>query len=570
MKKKSILLLFSVFVFCLPEGMAQIRKANRLFEFYDYSKAIPLYLKYLEKGGGEASTLATSRLADCYRLTNMPGEAAKWYSKATQLRDADPQVFFYYGQVLRNLEQYDQAEKMFTKYAGLAPEDGRGALYAGYCREIISRGAPQVNIEIKNAAVLNTVSRDFGAVFFKNGIVLVSDRGTRGERDYPGGSVDNGFFDLYYSQFLRKDGSGWQLSDPLKMTGEFNQEYHDGPVTFSGDFRSVFITRTGISKETRKEAYTTYRLKLYTATLQEGVKAEFHPFEYNSGEYSVGHAALPGNGKWLVFSSDMPGGQGGTDLYISAFRQGKWSVPMNMGNEINSSGNEVFPTWRNDSTLFFSSDGLPGYGGLDIYLSELKDGKWSAPVNLPAPVNSSRDDFGLSLESGTGNGFLSSNRPGGKGNDDIYFIQNFTLPPVRKNLEFSIKTETKPEPAAPAPVETAPVVQVLPEPKPETEPVIQEAAVTPAEPESYFTVQVRATYVPLDLTKNPRFEGEKPFFRQIGSFYKYFIGKFETFDEARGEYLRLRKKFADCFIVAFMDEEPIPVDVLRKIQEQEK
>jgi hypothetical protein len=267
----------------------------------------------------------------------------------------------------------------------------------------------------------------------------------------------------------------------------------------------------------------------------------------------------------------MPGGRGGTDLYISFFRQGKWSVPMNLGKEVNSSGNEVFPAWTNDSTLVFSSDGLMGFGGLDLYETDFIEEKWSVPRNLPAPVNSSYDDFALVFQPGQKNCVFSSNRPGGSGKDDLYLVRDFSVPASTKSQSFSLQprvetgTVRKPEairepeeksfPAEPVPI--LPPVEI-----PEKTFVVKE------EPSAFFTVQVRASFTPLDTVNKPAFQGENVFEKKIGAYYKYFIGKFENFPEAQKAYRRLRVKFPDCFIAGFMEDESLPVDVLRKILEE--
>ena len=301
------------------------------------------------------------------------------------------------------------------------------------------------------------------------------------------------------------------------------------------------------------------------ADLREGKKIRFTPFPYNREEYSLGHPALSGNGNTVVFSSDMPGGQGGTDLYISFFRQGKWSVPMNLGKEVNSSGNEIFPAWANDSILVFSSDGLTGFGGLDLYETTFHDGKWSIARNLPAPVNSSYDDFALAFRQGSKDCLFSSNRPGGSGKDDLYLLKGYAIPVLQKSQSFSLHYVKEPE--------------VLPEPEKKSPPD-EPAAIVPAvevperipeakeEPSAYFTVQVRASFTPVDIVNKPPFQGENVHEKKIDAYYKYFIGKFETFQEAQKAYRRLRTKFPDCFIAGFLEDEPLPVDMLRKILEE--
>ena len=562
---KIMLLLILAFYSCTIQGKAGIRKANRCFELYDYSKAVPLYLEIIGKGASVHYSEAVSRLADCYRLMNCPGEAAGWYEKAVTQKNTNPADYFFLGQVLRMLGRYEEAENAFLKYAALVPDDDRGNLFAGFCRDIKTRISPQKDIEIRNITALNTPFNDFGAVFYKTGILFVSDRKKWETPEESSCRADNGFLDLYLSKDVLLNDSLHSISLPEKMPVVFNQRFHDGPVSFSRDFGYLFLTRTGARKGFKRDGIRTHLLKMYMADLRDGGNVRFTPFPFNSEEFSVGHPALSGNGNSVIFSSDMPGGRGGTDLYVSFYRQGKWSVPMNLGKEVNSAGNEVFPAWANDTTLLFSSDGLAGFGGLDLYETTFRDGKWSFARNLPAPVNSSYDDFAPAFRQGSKICLFSSNRPGGSGKDDLYLIKDFTIPVSRKNQSFSLQpkkeTEVHREPEKeiiPAePVAIVPVAEIT-----ESIPEITE------EPSAYFTVQVRASYTPLDVVSKPPFQGENVFEKKIGTYYKYFIGKFETFEEVQKAFRRLRPKFPDCFITGFLEDEPLPVDMLRKILEE--
>ena len=158
-------------------------------------------------------------------------------------------------------------------------------------------------------------------------------------------------------------------------------------------------------------------------------KVNYIAFPYNSDNFSVGHPAISADGTKLIFSSNMPGGSGQSDLYISERINGEWQKPINLGAEINTFGNEVFPFLANDSTLFFSSDGHEGYGGLDIFESNMVNGKWTTPWNLKLPLNSPYDDFSIVFNRNLTDGFFSSNRPGGLGSDDIYVFRKYHRTP---------------------------------------------------------------------------------------------------------------------------------------------
>jgi outer membrane protein OmpA-like peptidoglycan-associated protein len=218
------------------------------------------------------------------------------------------------------------------------------------------------------------------------------------------------------------------MKEPISMERNFNQTYHDGPAFFADNDRVVYVTKT-LPLKGKKESgnIRTHLLKIFFAEIKQGKKLDFKPFFLNSKNYSVAHPTLTKDGDKIYFSSDMPGGFGGADLYVCEMENEKWGEPQNLGEIINTSEDEVFPYILNDSVLFFSSKGHMGYGGLDIFKTELHHSEWGEPVNLKHPVNSSYDDFSIVLNSTMDGGFFSSTRPEGKGSDDIYAFRNLVI-----------------------------------------------------------------------------------------------------------------------------------------------
>ncbi len=408
------------FVFNL-QGSSQIKKANRLFELFRYSEAIPYYQKVIDSGSNLEKQEATQKIADCYRFTNNVAEARFWYEKAVAFENTDLINYFYLGQALRCLGQYDRAAEAFNTFNTAYPDSLSAGNYYQYCIDIKPWLELPEMAEVKNIENINTKYSEFGPAIFNKSIIFSSDRWLDLLDNNVYGWTNSGYLNIYSTQPNNFDSFWSAMSSPKIMKKHFNQTYHDGPAFISSDNKSVYVTRT-VRKEGKKEkkGIRTYLLKIFYANIEKGKRMKFKQFFLNSNQYSVGHPTLSANSDQIIFSSDMPGGYGGSDLYICTLENNKWGEPVNLGGKINSKGNEVFPYWANDSTLFYSSDGLMGFGGLDIFQTNLKNGEWSTPYNLKKPLNSSYDDFGVLFSDNLEEGLFSSNRPDGKGSDDIY------------------------------------------------------------------------------------------------------------------------------------------------------
>jgi len=417
---KRIFALLLVFVLVGAAASAQIKHANKLFESYNYSLAIPYYLKIAQKTGDPDQNLAILRLADCYRLTNDQLKAKPWYAQAVKLPEAEPSNWFYYGQSLRCAQDYHLAKEAYDKYAELVPTDPRGKAYAGFCTQEEKLADLPAAFEIKNANNLNSDRSDFGPVFYGEGIIYVSDRPLNAteNKSYEQSNFNN--LDLLFARPRYLDEFFQEMNEPKSFAGQFNQTFNDGPVTFACHDSLIYFSRTERSQE-KKDPYNfgTDKLKIYWVKKKFGGLSKAEPFFLNSDAYSVGDPSLSPDGKTLYFISDMPGGLGGTDIYSCEWKNNKWSQPKNLGDKVNSFGNEISPS-INGEKLYFASDGWPGFGGLDIFCSTHSKGTWSKPENLGLPLNSSFDDFSLVLDIRGKKGFFSSNRPGGFGNNDIY------------------------------------------------------------------------------------------------------------------------------------------------------
>jgi len=286
--------------------------------------------------------------------------------------------------------------------------------------------------EILNAKELNSPQSDFAAVPADGMVFFASDRLAKNVSTF--GWTGNDFLRVYQAVILQNDSTNVKFSLPETGPAAFNGKYHDGPLCFNKSMDEVFINRTiELNDKGRRDSglIRTHLLKIFHAVKKNGEWSKPEPFFLNSDSCSVGHPALSPDGNTLYFVSDMHGGYGGTDIWLcSKDDEGGWSRPVNLGKEINTPGNEMFPFVSGNGDLYFASDGLPGFGGLDVFLAKKDSGKWEVPVNLGQPVNSPADDFAFAPWGDGRRGTFSSNRPGGEGSDDIYLYR--VLPATRK------------------------------------------------------------------------------------------------------------------------------------------
>ncbi len=416
---KRFLVLFIAVTLTGTVAQAQISQADKLFNSFSYSSAIPLYLKIAQKPDDPDRNQAIFKLADCYRLSNDQLNAKAWYSRAVALPNSKNINWLYYGEALQCAQDYELAKEAFEKYDYLVPDDPRGKAYAAFCADIPKLSEMPPGFEIKNVTSLNSARSDFGPAFYGDGIIFVSDRRQNFMDNRKYEWTNSNYLDLYFSTPKYLDEFFQEMNEPKSFGGKFNQSYHDGPASFARHDSLIYLTRAEKGSE-KKDAdkFRTDRLKIFYSRFN-GSWSKTEPFFLNSDKYSVGHPVLTPDGNTIYFVSDMPGGLGGTDLYSCQWNAGQWDQPVNLGDSVNSLGDEMFPA-INGNQLYFASNGLGGFGGLDIYKSTLTDGEWSKAVNMGLPINSSFDDFAMILDPRGRKGFFSSNRPGGLGSDDIY------------------------------------------------------------------------------------------------------------------------------------------------------
>lgn len=418
------------------EQLSRKQQADVFFERYEYFPASRLYLPLAERKNPDVKLL--EKLAACYRMMNDYDDAEKWYAKVVAYPKANPLSHYYYAEALQRNEKFDLAKAEYLKYANLSGNPKEVLQKIASCDSAALWLKMPKLIKIKNIASLNTKSADWGLTPYGNdGLVFTSDRPV--SRETKGNDLykwnGNPWLKLFSAS---PDG---QLKGEFQIVTEENRpaktEYHVGPVVFNdtGDLAFVTIATRApaavipLDKTKGGDRLYTRRLELLIA-IKNGDKWDLKPFPYNDVKaYSLGHAALSKDAKVLYFASDMPGGFGKSDIWFTELQtDGTWGKPVNCGAEINTAEEEAFPTIGPKEELFYASKGKVGMGGYDIYRVFGSKNQWNKSENLKSPLNSTSDDFFLFTKDGKF-GYLSSNRKGGAGDDDIYSFTDET-PPV--------------------------------------------------------------------------------------------------------------------------------------------
>lgn len=411
-----------------------LKDADKQYELFNYSKAIDLYEQAYKK---KPTLHAAERLANAYTLVFNYKQAESWYAIAAKMPESKVENILGYAKALQSNSKYSEAKVQYLNYIEKKKDvsEKQQAVWISSCDSALRWIKNPKKIELVNQKALNSAQSDWGAVNYQGGVVFTSDRSAAGFETKEG------------KPFLRFDGSkepdkkvyGWTGNGYLKLyikTGpndslklfpiKAGTRYHVGSASFTADGKTMYFTLTRISNELErlKKQPTTVNVEIFSSTqAADGTWGEPVSFAYNNvNEYSVGDPFITTDGNSLYFASNMPGGLGGTDIYVCLKTDaGEWGKPVNL-KEINTEGNERSPVFDKKDNFYFSSDGRTGMGGLDVYQA-LRSGAGIGKVeNLGYPFNSPQDDFGFSLNEKGGIVYLSSNREGGLGSDDIYTI----------------------------------------------------------------------------------------------------------------------------------------------------
>ncbi|CAN5337056.1 hypothetical protein BH09BAC5_BH09BAC5_13070 [soil metagenome] len=410
-------ILFLVLVLVLPLS-AQIGRGDKYFHAGEFTKCIPAYERGLKS---KSNPQAMENLANAYRITKNYEKAAEWYGKTIAANpNCNTVVFYYYGVVLRNNGKNEEAKIQFQKFISKNPNDKNATSQVEALDNMKVWLTQTANYAVHNVSSINTPTSDMAPVYFNDGLLFISDRGEKDILNGENSSVtDRAFYSIYYAKKNYEKEDSVLYGKASKISKKINKEYHNGPVSITEDGKLMAFNRVDHILMMKSKNFVNHP-KIYFSTSKGHSWSTPVAFQYNSDDYSCGHPALSADGQTLYFSSDMPGGSGGKDIWVCKKEGDGWSKPVNLGSEVNTVGDEVFPFIRKDGTLFFSSDGQAGMGGLDIFSASNEKGKWTNVVNEGAPLNGPTDDFAIVFNAEGSRGYFTSNRSGGKGDDDVY------------------------------------------------------------------------------------------------------------------------------------------------------
>lgn len=391
---------------CYPL-LAQEKKGNELYENFGYSSAATEYQNIEES---KLTYEVKEKLANSFRLNSQFETAEYWYAQIIQ-ETTTATTILNYAQVLQSNGKCEDAIRWYKTYQEKSQDTQRSLL--SDCKEL-NNIEKHKHIKVENLNSLNSDKHDFSPIPYKNGLVFTSMR--EGDNDLVDQWTNSGYSDLYFVE--KKEG---QFTTPTPLEGDVNGQFHDGVATFDLSRNEMIFTRN-ITKSNNENGVKT--LEIFVAKREDNKWKKPRKLFEADDNFSSCHPTISNDGQRLYFSSSRPGGFGGMDIYVVKRVGNKWGIPTNLGPTVNTAGNELFPFISEQDKLFFASDGHIGLGGLDIFVvekaSESDEMSWIDRKNIGQPFNSKKDDFGFYINANEENGYLSSNRKGSQGADDIY------------------------------------------------------------------------------------------------------------------------------------------------------
>lgn len=420
MKHKVKFLIITLIAYCgIAIGQERlIQKGNEKFESYSFSPAIDIYKKVLEKGYVSADLLR--KLGNSYYYNADYKDAAGIYKQLVSdySSDVTAEDYFKYAQALKSIGEYDTSKSIMNKFIEETKKDGRASAFTED-RDFMSEIEENSGRYTLGSFEYNSPYSEFAPSFYKKGLIFSSDRDTGNFARYRHTWNAKDFLDLYE---VNADSSS--IENVKKLGENVNTRYHESTSVVTKDGKTMYFTRNNSEKrKTVKDDKGIVRLKILRAQMnEEGIWGEIEELPFNSDSYSVANPALSPDEKILYFASDMPGTLGASDLFMVSINQdGTFGTPVNLGSNINTEARETFPFITSEEILYFSSDGHPGLGGLDVFATKIIRQDFTGKIlNVGEPVNSKSDDFTFIFNEDLRTGYFASNREEGLGYDDIY------------------------------------------------------------------------------------------------------------------------------------------------------
>ena len=417
----TILLLIAVSTTIVSAQNSKTKKADNLYDRLAYTDAAHAYQKVLKKGTTDVYVF--ERLANCYYFINDTKKAEMYYKRVAKSKDANPEAIYNYAQTLKANGKFSDYNTWMKNFAKLSPNDTRVKEFMKNPNYIPKIMDDMARYTATNMEDINSEYADFGGIVYGKDFYFASGRNTS-RKTYQWNEEP-------YLEIYKATNVGGTMKNAELLNGDVNTKYHESNAVISADGKRMYFDRNDYFEgDYDKSANGINQINLYYAENIDGkgwsgvVSAPF-----NNNEYSTGHPALSQDGNTLYFVSDMPGGKGGSDIYMVAINSdGSLGTPERLGDNINTEGKELFPYLDSNGTLYFSSNGHMGIGGLDVFYAEAQGDGFDVVNNLGKGVNSSADDFAYKYDPTSQSGYVSSNREGGMGSDDIYMVAAVEIP----------------------------------------------------------------------------------------------------------------------------------------------
>ncbi len=413
MKKSYTALLFALsLTAAMTAQNKKTKKADQLYDRLEYAQAADAYEKLVKKG--KADDYVYTQLGNAYYYMNASKDAEKYYSKAESELDAE--TTYRYAQVLKRNGKINDYKRAMESFSRSNPSDSRAAAFLknpNYLQELVNS---EPNYTAEPLRGVNSNYSDFGGFIHEDDFYFATARNTK-RKTY--GWNDQPYLDIYKAKIV---GNSIQEAEPLK--GDVNTKYHESSVSITPDGSRMYFDRNDYYKGKYKKGEDgVNQIHIYYAENVNGEWKDVQKAPFNDRNHSTGHPAVSPDGKWLYFSSDREGSIGDSDIYRVAINSdGSFGEPERLPNHINTEGKEVFPYIDNEGTLYFSSDGHPGMGGLDVFYAKANGNGFGEVKNMGPAVNSTADDFAFHYNTELEKGFVSSDRAG-ETSDDIYSVE---------------------------------------------------------------------------------------------------------------------------------------------------